>query len=56
METAQEEGANFDMRTRSSIGRPDYKEEICFFCDESGGTAGLHCACVTSTGRFANVQ
>jgi len=32
------------VRTLSSVERHDYEEEICLFCDESGGTAGLHCA------------
>ena len=58
METAQEEGANFDMRTRSSIGRPDYKGEI-FFTSVMSHVALQDftiLALVTSTGRFANAQ
>ena len=51
METAQEEGANFGVYTRCSVGKPDHKEEICFFCDEPGGTAGLHCACTHDINR-----
>jgi len=45
VETAQEEGVNFGRRPCSYLGRPDYKEEIFFYCDEPGGTAGLNCAC-----------
>ena len=39
----QDEGVNFGVRTRSSIERHDYKEEVCFFCDDPGGAAGYHC-------------
>lgn len=51
IETAQEEGANSSMRTRSSVERPDHKEELCFFCDQPGGTAGLHCASTRDINR-----
>ena len=44
-------GVNFGVRTRSSVERHDYKEEVCFFCDEPGGTAGLHCACTHDINR-----
>ena len=39
IETAQEEGAS--MHTHSSVGRPDHKEEFCFFCGEPGGTGSI---------------
>lgn len=39
------------MCTRSSVGRPDHKEEVCFFCDEQGGTAGLRYACTRDINR-----
>jgi len=51
METAQEKRVNFGRRPCSCLGRSDYKEEICFFCDEHGGTAGLHCACTHETSK-----
>lgn len=41
MEIIQEEEG---MQTRSSIGKPDSSDKICFFCDEPGGAAGLHSA------------
>ena len=51
VETTQDEGVNFDVQTHSSIERHDYKEEVCFFCDDPGGTAGLHCACTHDINR-----
>ena len=51
VETTQDEGVNFGVRTRSSVERHDYKKEVCFFCDEPGGTAGLHYACTHDINR-----
>ncbi len=51
VETTQDEEANFGVRTRSSVERHDYEEEVCLFCNEPGGTAGLHCACTHDINR-----
>ena len=51
METEQEEEG---MRTRSNVGRPNCEEEVCFFCEEPGGTAGLHSACTYDLNRKVN--